>query len=124
MFCNKCGKENRNDRKFCTNCGEPLRDYTKPRENLIMPQDIEREQQLVSKINKLAKIFNIIMAFVLLAAATLTVGTFFVPEKLRLVAGIASVSLFAIFLIVWFVKKVKINSLKKQLENTESKEEK
>ena len=29
MFCNQCGEENRNDRKFCSNCGAKLRDYTK-----------------------------------------------------------------------------------------------
>lgn len=42
MFCNQCGEENRNDRKFCANCGAPLKDYTKQptQEELLMPQDV------------------------------------------------------------------------------------
>lgn len=42
MFCNQCGEENRNDRKFCSNCGAALKDYTKQptQEELLMPQDV------------------------------------------------------------------------------------
>ena len=122
MFCNQCGTENRNDRKFCASCGSALRDYTKPRENLIMPQDIEREQQLVNSRNKLAKIFNLVLSLILLVAVVLTVGTFFVPESWRLIVGISCVSLFAIFIVLWAVKKLKIRKIEKQLDTNENKE--
>jgi len=52
MFCTECGEENRNDRKFCTNCGKPLKDYTKPKENLLMPEDINNAIEEVKKANK------------------------------------------------------------------------
>ena len=42
MFCSNCGEENINDRKFCDNCGDPIKDKTKKttKENLLMQQDV------------------------------------------------------------------------------------
>ena len=67
MFCTECGEKNRNDRKFCTNCGKPLKDYTKPRENLLMPEDIEKAKENVKKQNKKKKTLTFI-AILLFAA--------------------------------------------------------
>ena len=111
MFCNECGTENRNDRKFCTNCGAKLIDYTKPRENLVMPEDIEKEQQLVAKRNSLSKRFNIALALILLAAIALTVATFLFDGKIRLVLGATAFAMCIVFLIVWRIKVVKIKKL-------------
>ena len=55
MFCNQCGKENRNDRKFCMECGAKLKDYTKPVENPILITDISNKQEEVVKRNKFNK---------------------------------------------------------------------
>ncbi len=113
MFCNECGTENRNDRKFCTNCGAKLNDYTKPRENLVMPEDIEKEQTNIAKRNSLIKKFNIALAIILLAAIALTVITFVYAGTLRLVLGAIAFALCIIFLIVWRIKVVKIKKLSK-----------
>ena len=113
MYCNECGTENRNDRKFCTNCGASLTDYTKPRENLVMPEDIEKEQNLVAKRNSLTKKFNIALAIILLLAIGLTVTTFIFNGTFRLVLGACAFASCIIFLIVWRVKVVKIRKLTK-----------
>lgn len=113
MYCNECGKENRNDRKFCTNCGASLIDYTKPRENLVMPEEIEKEQNLVAKRNSLTKKFNIALAIILLLAIGLTITTFVFNGTLRLVLGACALASCIIFLIVWRIKVVKIRKLTK-----------
>ena len=114
MFCNECGTENRNDRKFCTNCGASLIDYTKPRENLIMPEDIERKQEIVAKRKSLNKRFNIVLALIMLVTIALTVLAFYYKEKLRLILGVCALLSCLLFLIVWIVKVVKIKKLSNQ----------
>lgn len=108
MFCNQCGTENRNDRKFCTNCGAALVDYTKPRENLVMPEDVKKEQELVKKRNTLIKRFNIALAIIMILAIGFTVSTFFCEGKVKFVMGAVALSVCIIFLIVWRVKVVKV----------------
>jgi len=114
MFCNECGTENRNDRKFCTNCGASLIDYTKPRENLIMPEDIEKKQEIVAKRKSLNKRFNIALALIMLVTIALTVLAFYYKEKLRLILGVSALLSCLLFLIVWIVKVVKIKKLSNQ----------
>ena len=113
MFCNECGTENRNDRKFCTNCGAKLIDYTKPRENLIMPEDIEKKQEIVAKRKSLNKRFNIALALIMLITITLTVATFCFGVKLRIYLGASALVSCAIFIIIWIVKVIKIKKLSK-----------
>lgn len=114
MFCNECGTENRNDRKFCTNCGAPLIDYTKPRENLIMPEDVEKKQKIVAKRKSLNKRFNISLALIMLATIALTVLAFYYKEKLRIIFGGSALVSCLIFLLVWIIKVVKIKKLSRQ----------
>lgn len=111
MFCNECGTENRNDRKFCTNCGAALIDYTKPRENLVMPEDIENEQKNIAKRNSLTKKFNIALAIILLLAIGLTITTFVFDGTIRLVLGACALASCVVFLIVWRIKVVKIKKI-------------
>lgn len=113
MFCNECGTENRNDRKFCTNCGAALIDYTKPRENLVMPEDIEKDQLRVAKRNSLIKKFNIALAIIMIIAISLTVTTFVFNGTIRLVLGACALATCVVFLIVWRIKVVKIKKLNK-----------
>ena len=73
MFCSKCGEENKNNAKFCSNCGEPLPDLTKPKENLVMPEDAKEEllkeenDKVIKHINKILTI----IAYVLFGCAGL-----------------------------------------------------
>lgn len=113
MFCNECGTENRNDRKFCSNCGASLIDYTKPRENLVMPEDVKKEQELVKKRNILTKRFNIALAIIMLVAIGLTISTFIVTGKIKFVIGAIALLSCIIFLIVWRVKVVKVKKYSK-----------
>lgn len=113
MFCNECGTENRNDRKFCQNCGANLIDYTKPRENLVMPEDVEKEQQIIAKRNSLTKKFNIALALIMLLAIGLTVATFLVTSKIKFIIGVCAFATCLIFIIVWRIKVVKIKKLNK-----------
>lgn len=131
MFCNKCGAENRNDRKFCANCGAPLRDYTKPRENLIMPEEIERKQSIVQSRNKIRLACNILMCVLFVLGVAFTVLSFFVDESWKLfkannafcafvnnnlvwfVIGFAFLFFFA-FIVVWAIKFNKIKDLEKK----------
>ena len=113
MFCSECGTENRNDRKFCTNCGAALIDYTKPRENLVMPEDIEKKQEIVTKRKALNKRFNIALALIMLIAIALTVLAFYYKANLRIIFGGCALVACLTFLLVWIIKVVKIKKLSK-----------
>lgn len=106
MFCNSCGHENRNDRKFCENCGEKLRDYTKPRENLIMPEEIEAKQNFIKKRNVIAKSFNISLAIILVLGIALLIMTFLFKGAISYILSLISASVFVVFLCVWFAKSI------------------
>lgn len=113
MFCNQCGAENRNDRKFCANCGAPLHDYTKPKENLIMPEEVENAQNVVIARNKVKKITNIIMFVFFALAVALTIGSFFVDGvAFWLVIGF-SFAFYIFILITLFVRIKMLKNLKK-----------
>lgn len=117
MFCNKCGSENRNDRKFCTNCGAPLRDYTKPRENLIMPEEISNKQTAVAKINKLRLITNIIMTLFLIIAISFAIVSFYVKDNLILTFAILAFVCIVIVIVTYIIKVVLIKKFDKAFKN-------
>lgn len=104
MFCNQCGEENRNDRKFCSNCGAPLKDYTKPRENLIMPEDVENYEKKTKKYDKSLKIFKILMLISFLCAIILLAVSFFVKGKAQMALIIISIVMFVSFFVFWMLK--------------------
>lgn len=106
MFCSECGEENRNDRKFCSNCGSKLRDLTKPRENLVMPENIEKEQKKVSKRNLINKILNIAMTLFIVAGAVLTTITFFVLRKVQIILIAVAICCYVLVFIINIVKKI------------------
>ena len=115
MFCTQCGHENRNDRKFCEECGSPLRDYTKPRENLIMPDDLKNEQLEVKKTNTV-KIYTTICSIILVMATIFAVLSFFFKEELQKAFAIVSIVLFVVFFIVAAIKKRKVKNINKEIE--------
>lgn len=106
MFCQECGEENRNDRKFCANCGAPLRDYTKPRENLVMPDDVNNTHIKNLKIKKTNLIFNIILGILLLIGILFLIVTFFTVDNLQLTFSIISLSSLILYIIISITKMV------------------
>ncbi len=106
MFCNQCGEENRNDRKFCSNCGAKLRDYTKPRENLIMPEDVEKYEEKSKNYDKLLNIFKILMIISFLSAIILLAVSFFVEGRVQMAVIIICIVMFALFFVFLILKKV------------------
>ena len=111
----QCGHENRNDRKFCEECGSPLRDYTKPRENLIMPNDIKNEQ-LTEKKTKTVKIYTTICSIILVMAVIFTALSFCFKNELRKAFAIVSIVLFVAFFIVAAIKKRKVKKINSQIK--------
>ena len=116
MFCRECGSENRNDRKFCSNCGTPLKDYTKPVENTIMPEEIEKKQELVKTSNKAIFGLTIAMICLLVLACVLVTISFFVNDAIKLTLCIIAL-VFAIAYIVCSIikskKQKKLNNINK-----------
>lgn len=119
MFCNKCGSENRNDRKFCANCGAPLRDYTKPRENLIMPEEIAEKQKVVKKRNLMRLVTNIIMTLFLTVAAGLAIASFYVKNNLVNFFATASAICLVVVIVTYIVKRKIMKNLNKALKPNE-----
>ena len=113
MFCKECGEENRNDRKFCSNCGANLVDYTKPREDLIMPEEIKKEQEKVQKKNKVTKIFDIIFYTCLTLAIAFTIASFFVPKKVLIGFSITCIVLYSILFISAIIRKIILKKIQK-----------
>ena len=114
MFCNECGENNRNDRKFCINCGAPLRDYTKPRENLIMPDEIQEKQEQVTNYTSLIKKLNIFMIIFMILAVGCTVASIFFKNKIQIILIVACWVCILIFAILALVK----HNIKKKKDNT------
>ena len=99
MFCNQCGTENRNDRKFCMECGAKLKDYTKPVQNPIFPSDISTKQENVLKKKK----FNKTMIYItisLLALAGIFVALSIFLTNLKTTFLICATICFVLVLIV------------------------
>ncbi|MCQ2564847.1 MAG: zinc-ribbon domain-containing protein [Clostridia bacterium] len=111
MFCENCGQENRNDRKFCTNCGASLRDYTKPKENLLMPDDLVNKNRKIKSLKARANTLTVLLLLLFAGVVGTLVATFFVAESVKfwlVVAGLSCCGLFAI-------KKKKKNIVAKKL---------
>ena len=79
MFCGQCGNENRNDRKFCSECGAKLKDYTEnvEKKQLVLVEHVEQKKDKVVKIQKTTKAMLwllIITTIILTACIFLTKG--------------------------------------------------
>ncbi len=117
MFCHKCGTENRNDRKFCSNCGEPLRDYTKPREDLIMPEDVRDNHAKLVKFNNTITILRSVYWISLVLSVILIIVSFFVPKVAKFPCAMVAVILVVIFFIVYVVKEFLVYKHNKKYKN-------
>lgn len=114
MFCTECGEENRNDRKFCSNCGTKLKDYTKPVENPIMPEEIKKEQEKVKQKNKVSLIFNIVLLSFLVLALSFTIASFFTIETVRQVFAVLCIVMYVCFFIGTIAKNIVIKKINKK----------
>lgn len=95
MFCRECGEDNRNDRKFCTNCGAPLQDYTKEKPELLMPEDIEKKQEFVYMKTKVYKILNMILWPLVAVSAVLTTISFWLDDNAKFATIVIALVLIA-----------------------------
>ena len=123
MFCKECGENNRNDRKFCTNCGAPLRDYTKPRENLIMPEEIKTKQSQVANYNKNERILKIVSTVALLLSIIFLIASFVTDKTIQLTFIISSLIMITIFIICLVIKMLIIKK-RKQINKNANNEKK
>lgn len=115
MFCRECGTENRNDRKFCSNCGAPLKDYTKPVENTIHPDEIKEKQQIVAKKNKANDVFMILSVSFLIVAIILSVISFVVGENLVMPILIIALICYFVALVLYIIKSAIYRHTKNKL---------
>ncbi len=110
MFCDQCGEENRNDRKFCTNCGSPLRDYTKPidKKDLLMPEDVvDMQKQAKAKKRKFVVCSILSLICILASAVCIVLSSFvFQDRTVKLVLSAVAVGLAVICLILTAVNRV------------------
>lgn len=117
MYCTQCGHQNRNDRKFCEECGAPLKDYTKPVENTINLSEIHEKKEIVKENNKSIKVLNIVSICMFVAAVILVVASYFTSDLVKLIlSSTALVLLIAYFVvrIVRFTKVKKLNNINKE----------
>lgn len=115
MFCDQCGEENRNDRKFCTNCGAKLKDYTKPRENLLMPEDVKIADGAIKRYKRTNLVLKIILALLVIIAIVFLILTFFFDEPLKLYFSIVSLSCLVVYCLFAIIRKLYV---KKNRPNT------
>lgn len=113
MYCNECGHENRNDRKFCAECGSKLKDYTKPVENVVMPEEIEKEKEAVEKRNKTSKICNILIWIFCALSIMLLIPILFVNNTFKIVFACLACACFVGMIATFVVKKALLMQINK-----------
>ncbi|MBO5954560.1 MAG: zinc-ribbon domain-containing protein [Clostridia bacterium] len=114
MFCSECGHQNRNDRKFCSECGSKLQDYTKPVENVVMPEDIKKAKDVVNQRNKVSKVCNIIIWVFFALSILLLVPILFVKcNNLKIVFACSACVCFVGMIATFVVKKALLMKINK-----------
>ena len=118
MFCRECGTENRNDRKFCYNCGAKLKDYTKPVENTIKPEEIEEKQKIVENKNKVNNVLKILSTSFVIVAIILSILSFVVGDNLLMPILIITFICYFVSLLLYIIKSTISYGTKKKLNQT------
>ncbi len=115
MFCSECGHENRNDRKFCAECGNKLKAYNEEtkKEDLLMPVDIENEKFKVEKRNNINKVSSIIFWCIFVSAILLTIFSFIVKDEAKLALIIIASVCYISMLVVVIIKKSLLKRINK-----------
>ena len=114
MYCTECGHKNRNDRKFCENCGATLHDYTKEKTDLIYPEEIASKQKNVETQHKLRFSFNVAIYAVLAFAILFTILSFLVSNSAKLPIIIIAIVLFFVLLLIDIAKIVTLKKIDKK----------
>lgn len=121
MFCKECGAENRNDGKFCSNCGAKLTDYTKTptQEELLMPQDVvdnTNKQKQAKKHYRVRQVVSIIL--IICACACVLISNLVIKNNRTLQLGL---SCLAIILSVVYIGLIVTNAkYLKKIKNEKS----
>ena len=114
MYCNECGHNNRNDRKFCSECGKPLKDYAKTEKELILPEQVDKEKEQINKFNKNNKRFSLVLICLLVAAIALTVTTFLLTDMAQLIVSVIAAACYVAFFIVGGIKIKRLKNKRKK----------
>lgn len=74
MHCYNCGAENRNDRRFCTECGAKLKSYTNPDQVIANERDWVEEKPAKKRLfNKIVIILEVILFVIAAIFAVLAI---------------------------------------------------
>ncbi len=121
MFCKNCGAENRNDSKFCMQCGAKLDDYTKPKQNLLMPDDVKIQNE-IDRNKIIAKVLYYVgLLFLLAGLVFIFCSLFFLKIPFIIVSIVCFVAMVGLS-----IANLCINKRVKKLKNpiAKSKEQK
>lgn len=116
MYCKQCGEQNRNDRKFCVNCGARLTDYTKPKDNLLMPDDVIKTNKKKKRLKKLNLFCNIMAVVFIVFAVGLVVTSYIVSKKFDItiiysILAIVCLGLSIVMLLIGAIARVKYKNM-------------
>lgn len=122
MFCSNCGEENRNDRKFCANCGSPLKDYTIPtaKEDLLMPQDVIEANKKQNKSKKALVVCRIVSFVMMILACVCVVLSNFVFKNnttVQIVLSAVAIGLTVVFAILTSINAKIAQKIKQEEKN-------
>ncbi len=125
MFCKNCGAENVNNSKFCLNCGAKLDDYTAPKKDLVMPDEIDNQQKN-AKTQKICKILYILAVCSLLLSGIFVFCSLFALTIPFIVIStvfiVATIGLGIAYQSVKFHQAIKNRLLKQNIEGQTTKQ--
>ncbi len=84
MFCNQCGEDNREDREFCTKCGNPLKEGIEKTPKQIKKEEKEKYDHIICD-TKTYQVINMILWPLVVVSAILTLISFYLEDKAKFV---------------------------------------
>lgn len=118
MYCKECGEENKNNAKFCSNCGKPMKDYTAPtkQEDLLMPQDLIEAEDKRKHLKKRFIARQIVSIILIITACACMLVSNFVIKNHRTIQ--LALSCIAILLTIIYIALIVVNAkVAKKLKN-------
>lgn len=81
IYCNKCGQENPDDAKYCSKCGNVIKDYEKDKVQPVKKKvdDVKKDNKPKSEINKSKKILLGIGVFIIAFILFVAIGIIMQP---------------------------------------------
>ena len=113
MHCYHCGAENRNDRRFCTECGAKLKSYTNPDQVITNSEDVKDEKPTKKRVfNKIIVICEIVLFIIAAVFAVLAI----VLTKFKFAFLITAASCFGVILLLALVDAI-VNAIVNKKNN-------